>query len=96
VSEIMARFPRRAKNKVEGSVDGTLIKVEPDPLPDAPAEVHRTRAVIVARSTVFTTELEEVIEIIAKERVYRAMLDSLGRRLRIPHMMNEFDSRDDL
>jgi hypothetical protein len=92
----MAKSPRRAKNKIEGSVDGTLIKVEPNPLPDAPAEVHRTRAVVVARSTIFTTELEEVIEIIAKERVYRAMLDSLGRRLRIPHMMDDLDSRDDL
>jgi hypothetical protein len=92
----MAKSPRRAKNKVEGSVDGTLIKVEPDKFAEAPTAAQRTRAVVVARSTIFTTELEEVIEIIAKERVYRAMLDSLGRRLRIPHMMNELDSRDDL
>jgi hypothetical protein len=92
----MAKSPRRAKNKVEGSAEGTLIKVEPDTFAEAPTATHRTRAVVVARSTVFTTELEEVIEIIAKERVYRAMLDSLGRRLRIPHLMDEFDSRDDL
>ena len=35
----------------------------------------------LATPTLFTTELEEVIEIIARERVYRAMLAGLGRRL---------------
>jgi hypothetical protein len=36
---------------------------------------------VVTRSTLFTAELEAVIEIIARERVYRAMLDRLGQRL---------------
>ncbi len=69
-----------AKNKLSDSIDGTLIKVEPDPLPPVPAHVDRSRVVKLTRSTLFTAEFEAIIEIIAVDRVYRAMLDRLGRR----------------
>jgi len=72
---------RRAQNKVEGPSSGTLIKVDPNPISGAQVAVHPSNSVRVARATLFTTELEEVIEIIARERVYRAMLAGLGRRL---------------
>lgn len=80
-SESMAKFKRtrRAKNKVAGSIEGALIKV--DPVPDPTAAVYRSSPVAVSRSTVLNAELEEVIEIIATERVYRAMLASFRRRL---------------
>jgi hypothetical protein len=79
----MAKSKRtlRAKNKIAGAQAGELIKVEPDRFVDAPQSEQRVRAVAVARSTLFTAELEAVIEIIATERVYRAMLDGLKRRL---------------
>ncbi len=78
----MAKRKRKlgAKNKLSDSIDGTLIKVEPDSLPPAPAHVDRSRVVKLTRSTLFTAEFEAVIEIIAVDRVYRAMLDRLGRR----------------
>jgi hypothetical protein len=77
----MAKSKRtpRAKNKIAGAQAGELIKVEPDRFVDAPQAEQRVR--VVARSTLFTAELEAVIEIIATERVYRAMLDGLKRRL---------------
>lgn len=79
----MARRKRtpRAKNKITGSTDGALVPLTPDPFPDAPAQVQRVKVVTVARSTLFTAELEAVIEIIARERVRQAMMDRLGRRL---------------
>jgi hypothetical protein len=70
---------RRARNKIEGSSQGALIKA--DPFLESVIEVPRTSAVWVARQTLFTAELEEAIEVIARERVYRALLDRLGRRL---------------
>lgn len=78
----MAKSKRtpRAKNKIAGA-PGELIKVEPDRFVEVPQAEQRVRAVVVARSTLFTAELEAVIEIIATERVYRAMLDGLKRRL---------------
>ncbi len=78
----MAKRKRKlgAKNKLADSIDGTLIKVGPDPLPPVPAHVDRTRVVKLTRSTLFTAEFEAIIEIIAIDRVYRAMLDRLGRR----------------
>jgi hypothetical protein len=71
----------RAKNKITGSTDGALIPIGPDPFPDAPAQVQRVKVITVARSTLFTAELEAVIEIIARERVRQSMMDRLGRRL---------------
>ncbi len=77
----MAKSKRtpRAKNKIAGAQSGELIKVEPDRFVEAPQTEQRVR--VVARSSLFTAELEAVIEIIATERVYRAMLDGLKRRL---------------
>ena len=70
---------RRATNKVDSSSQGALIKVDAN---SAPAIViHRSDVVKVAKTTRLSAELEEVIEIIAKDRVYRAMLARLGRRL---------------
>jgi hypothetical protein len=82
---------RRAQNKIAGSQEGTLIKVDSGALPEGPAEVYRARAYSVARSTLFSAEFEAVIEIIAIDRVYRAMVAGLGRRLRLapPHSSHE-------
>jgi hypothetical protein len=79
----MAKSKRtpRAKNKIEGASAGDLIKVDADPFVEVPRSEQRVRSVVVARSTLFTAEFEAVIEIIATERVYRAMLAGLGRRL---------------
>lgn len=74
----------RATNKVQADGDPSergLIKAEPEGIREAPPAVYRTTALKVARSTLFSAELEAVIEIIARERVYRAMLAGLGRRL---------------
>lgn len=82
----MAKSKRtpRAKNKVAGAQEGEVVKIDEDHLGafvEAPRAEQRARAVVVARSTLFTAEFEAVIEIIARERVYREMLDRLGRRL---------------
>jgi hypothetical protein len=79
----MAKSKRtpRAKNKIEGGAAGELIKVDVDPYVEVPRDEQRVRAVAVTRSTLFTAEFEAVIEIIATERVYRAMLAGLGRRM---------------
>jgi len=79
---------RRAKNKIEAAQPGALIKVEADPYVDAPQVVHRTHVVTVARPTIFTSQFEEVIDLIARERVYQAMLAGLGRRLLGPPRIN--------
>jgi hypothetical protein len=71
----------RAKNKIQGSHEGSLIKAEPEHYSDAPRVELRSTSIAVPRSTLFTAELEEVIDMIARERVYRAMLARLGRRL---------------
>jgi hypothetical protein len=72
----------RATNKIAGSLEGTLIKVDADPYTAPPAAVDRAYTVVVARSTnLLSAELEAIIEIIAKDRVYRTMLAGLGRRL---------------
>lgn len=83
-----SRRRRRARNKIDGTSQ-PLIK--PDPLLEAAAnpaveaviEVHRTGTVRIAR-TLFSAELEEIIEIIARDRVYRAMMARLGRRSLLP------------
>ncbi len=82
----MAKSKRtpRAKNKIAGAQDGELVKIDEDHLGafvEAPQSEQRVRVVAVTRSTLFTAEFEAVIEIIATERVYRAMLDGLKRRL---------------
>ena len=71
----------RAKNKINPVSQEALVKVDPEPLPAVPAEVYHSRAVTIVRTTLFSAEFEKVIEIIARERVYRAMLAGLGRRL---------------
>ncbi len=78
----MAKSKRRrqAKNKIEGAHPGSLIKFDADPYVEAPRTEQRDRATIT-RSTIFTAELEAVIEIIATERVYRAMLAGVRRRI---------------
>jgi hypothetical protein len=73
---------RRAKNKITGSTDGALVKA--DAYVEPAIVVHRPAPIRIARDPLFTAELEEVIEIIAKDRVYRAMLARLGRRLLLP------------
>ncbi len=73
---------RRARNKIQGAAQGALIKA--DAFVESAIAVHRSNAANVAGTTLFTAELEEVIEIIAKDRVYRAMLARLGRRLLLP------------
>jgi hypothetical protein len=74
-----AKRNRRAKNKIDPSNDGALIKAEPETVPAI--VVQRTDVVRVRRASMFSAELEEVIEIIARDRVYRSMLAGLGRRL---------------
>lgn len=71
---------RRAKNKLPGSSEGALIKAEAEKLPQAPAQVYRAHSTNLVRSTLFSADFEAVIEIIAIDRVYRAMLAGLGRR----------------
>jgi hypothetical protein len=77
----MAKSKRnlRAKNKIAGSDDGALIKVDAALPADVPAVVYRAKTVV--RSTLFSAEFEAVIEIIAIERVRLAML--ARRRLRL-------------
>jgi hypothetical protein len=85
----MARSKRRprAKNKITGAFEGALSRSDSPPLVndelsgDGPPPIYRTDAVVVTRSTLFTAEFEALIELIARDRVYRAMLDRLGRRL---------------
>jgi hypothetical protein len=75
---------RRAKNKLPGSPEGALIKAEEEKLPQAPAQVYRAHSTAMVRSTLFSADFEAVIEIIAIDRVYRAMLAGLNRRLLAP------------
>lgn len=71
----------RAKNTIQGSLEGALIKAEPDKFAEAPAgDVHRSHRITVTRSTLFTAEFEAIIDLIAKDRVYRAMMAAFRRR----------------
>jgi hypothetical protein len=74
----------RATNKLQGSQENALIPSVPEPVTDAPPAEVRTTTVVARRSSLFTAELEEVIALIARERVYRAMLAGMGRRLLAP------------
>jgi len=77
---------RRARNKINGSSDGALIHA--NPLLESSIAVHRSTAVSIARPTLFTAEFEEVIDLIARDRVYRAMLARWGRLLLVPPTTN--------
>jgi hypothetical protein len=79
--EIMAKSKRtrRARNIITDSLQGALVTTGP-PLEPVIA-VQLSSAFRVGRHTIFTAEFERVIEIIARERVYRAMLAKLGSRL---------------
>jgi hypothetical protein len=79
-------WTRRAKNNIEGSSEGAL--VDAAPFLEPALTVQRSSVVRVARASLFTAELEEAIELIATERVYRAMLAGLGRRLLNPPASN--------
>jgi len=83
--------PSRAKNKIQGSLEGSLIKAEPERFSDAHRVDLRSTSIAVHRSTLFTAELERVIDIIARERVYRAMLAGLGRRLLMAPSTHDHD-----
>jgi len=82
-----ARRNRRAKNKLENASTRDLIPVDPPSAPNTQL-VHVTHAVRVARAGYFNAELEEAIEIIARDRVYRMML-ARARRLLAPPAGNE-------
>ena len=60
----MSKRKRRAQNKLTDSLESESIKVEPEPVAGPPAVVDRSHWVVVTRSTLFTAELEAVIEII--------------------------------
>jgi len=71
----------RAKNKIQGSSpETTLVPTGPALHSEAPGMRLRSRPIAVARSTLFNAELEQAIEIIARERV-RAMLAGRTRLL---------------
>lgn len=74
----MAKSKRKAQNKIAGA-GGDLVKV--DPRYESEAGIHRASPIAVVKSTLFNAELEQVIDIIARERVYRAMLARMGRRM---------------
>lgn len=91
--KIMAKSKRnrRAKNKIAGSAPGPLAKAESlvttDPfLEPAASAAHRGKTAWISKGTLFSAELEAIIEIIARDRVYRTMLARLGRRLLPPPM----------
>ncbi len=81
----MAKSKRkqRAQNKISGSSDGTLAKVEPDPFPETAAQLDRSQIhrATLTRSPLLNADFEAVIEIIAIDRVYRAMLQRVAPRL---------------
>ena len=79
----------RAKNKIQGSLETSLIKAEPGHYSDVPGVHLRSKSTAIVRSSLFTAELEEVIDMIARERVYRATFAGLGRRLLMAPSTNE-------
>jgi hypothetical protein len=81
----------RAKNKIQGPLEGSLIKAGPGHYSDAPGVHLRSKSFAVSRSSLFNTELEAVIDMIARERVYRAMLAGRGRRLLMAPSTNDHD-----
>lgn len=81
----------RAKNKIQDPLEGAVIKAEPVYHSEAPGIVLRSKSIAAVRSSLFNTELEQVIDMIARERVYRAMLAGLGRRLLMPPASKDQD-----
>jgi hypothetical protein len=70
---------RRNQNKIESASQGALVQRDASPQPAI--VIRHSEAQKVARIRRLSAELEEVIEIIARERVYRAMLARSGRYL---------------
>ena len=69
-----------------------MIKKEPERFSDVPRVELRSTSIAVRRSTLFSAELEELIDMIARERVYRAMLAAgMGRRLLMAPATNDHD-----
>lgn len=58
--------------------------VTADSYRDSSQSAEEAKAVWVVKTPFLSAELEEVIEIIARERVYRAMMARFGRRLPAP------------
>jgi len=76
-----SRLTRRARNNIEGASRG--IPAQDDPFLESGTAVHKLNAVRVAHATPFSAAFEEIIEIIARDRVFRAMRARLQRRLLI-------------
>ncbi|REK15720.1 MAG: hypothetical protein DWQ37_07830 [Planctomycetota bacterium] len=75
---------RRATHKVESPEQRDLIRVPDDPFPESSAHVEGTHTLRVTRPTIFTAEFEALIELIAIDRVYRAMMERRSRYLPPP------------
>jgi hypothetical protein len=80
-----SRRARRAKNNIAGSSQQSLTTADPavEPILESAIVVQRPTTVWVTRDSLFNAELEAAIDIIARDRVYRATLARLGRRLLI-------------
>ncbi len=72
-------------------LEDAATKAEPAHYSEAPAADLRSTAVVVRRSSLFNAELEWAIDIIARERVYRAMLARLRLSLLAPPLAIEED-----
>lgn len=68
---------RRAKNRIDGSAEGAMIKV--DSGSESAIAIYRSSGVQTARASMFSAELEYAIDVIARERVFG---DMLARRTR--------------
>ncbi len=84
---------RRAKNKIGGASQELVISqdalTQANPFVDAEAAIRRVNVAPLERDSLFTAELVAVIDIIARDRVYRAMRDALKRRLLISPTSND-------
>ena len=85
-----SRRKRRATNKVEGSSEGALVKA--DSGSESAIAIYRSQGIRATRTALLSAELEAVIDIIARDRVYRAMLAGRGRRL-LPPPATDSDER---
>jgi hypothetical protein len=83
---------RRAKNRIDGSSQDVSIKS--DSSSESAIAIYRSNT-FVARTTMFSAELEHAIDVIARERVYRAMLAGLERRLLMAPMTTREVSEGD-
>jgi len=87
----MAKSKRRprAKHKIDPELSGGLVPfpvepVKPDVFVEVPQGQQLIRRTALTRSTLFTAELEAVIDLIARDRVYRAMRALQPRYLPAP------------